>query len=108
MDLFEARFAEGSGFKGGKVNGGDLGERLEGGVGTGLGCQYGLQKGKFSLLGDIKCGDDVLLFEWRAAAPEVCTTCVAPELLHPLDGEFFRNKESLLTFAINVRGYPSP
>ena len=54
------------------------------------------------MLGDIKCGDDVLLFERRAAAPEVCTTCVASELLHPLDGEFFGNKEPLLTFAINV------
>ena len=39
--LFEARFAQGSGFKGGNVNGGDLGERLGGRVGAALGCQYG-------------------------------------------------------------------
>ena len=34
MNLFEARFAQGSGFKGGKGNVGDLGKRL-GGVGYG-------------------------------------------------------------------------
>ena len=95
MNLFVARLAQGSGFKGGKGNMVDLGKRLGGRIGVALGCQYGLQKGDFSLMGDIKCGDDVLLFELRAVAPEVCTTCVDPELLHPLDGKFFGNKESL-------------
>ena len=42
MDLLEARFAEGSGFKGGKVNEGDLGKRLGGRVGAVLGRQYSL------------------------------------------------------------------
>ena len=59
-------------------------------------------------MGDIKCGDDVLLFKWRAVAPEVCTMCVDPELLHPLEGKFFGNKESLPALACNVSGYTPP